>query len=295
MEIRKLKTDDFFALRDLLDGVFSRKYENETRFEALFPRIFTQPNEYCTSSHWGAFDGDRLVGTAAMYPVDYVVGGVHIRLIGNGNVAVHEDYRGQGVMTKILNKINEECDKVGDVGYLHGSVERYSKFGYLPCGVQYLCSFEEGENNGYEFAAMRPEDIPWHMACAASRSDYVVRSEKEFIPALRSQSREAVSVFKNGNLVGYISLARKVGKVEEFAAANGDEAGIFRSLVKELDRQITVRLSGYDVKTLDRIKGCAEVSQSEPALFRIINSEPLKEGALALGLGENIIYAPYFT
>ena len=295
MEIRQLKLDDFYQLRDLLDGVFSRKYGRETRFAPEFPRLFAEPNEHCTSSHWGAFDGDRLIGTAAMYPIDYVVSGVHIKLIGNGNVAVHEDYRGQGVMTKILLKINEECDKVGDVGYLHGDPERYGRFGYFSGGVQYLCSFEPGEQAGYEFAAMLDKEVAWHMECAAGRSDYVVRSEKDFIPALRSQSREAISVFKNGILVGYISLARKPGKVEEFAVANEDEAGVFRALAKELGRQVTVRLSGYDVKTLERIKAVSSVQQSEPALFRIINAEPLKAGAQALGLDENTIYAPYLT
>jgi len=295
MEIRQLKLDDFYQLRDLLDGVFSRKYGRETRFAPEFPRLFAEPNEHCTSSHWGAFDGDRLIGTAAMYPIDYVVSGVHIKLIGNGNVAVHEDYRGQGVMTKLLLKINEECDKVGDVGYLHGDPERYGRFGYFSGGVQYLCSFEPGEHSGYEFAAMLPKEVAWHMERTAERSDYVVRSEKDFIPALRSQSREAISVFKNGILVGYISLARKPGKVEEFAVANEDEAGVFRALAKELGRQVTVRLSGYDVKTLERIKAVSSVQQSEPALFRIINAEPLRSGARALGLDENLIYAPYLT
>ena len=33
----------------------------------------------------------------------------------------------------------------------------------------------------------------------------------------------------------------------------------------------------------------------EPAQFRIINAEPLKAGARALGLDENVIYAPYLT
>ena len=196
---------------------------------------------------------------------------------------------------KLLLKINEECDKVGDVGYLHGSVERYSKVGYFPGGVQYLCSFEPGERDDYEFAAMLPEEVAWHMECAAGRSDYVVRSEKDFIPALRSQSREAISVFRNGSMVGYISLARKPGKVEEFAIANGDEAGVFRSLARMLCRQVTVRLSGYDVRTLERIRDTAVISQSEPALFRIINPMPLKAGAIALGLDENVIYAPYLT
>ena len=48
MEIRYLKIEDFYELRNLLDGVFSRKYDRETSFEKLFPRFFTEPNEYST-------------------------------------------------------------------------------------------------------------------------------------------------------------------------------------------------------------------------------------------------------
>ena len=264
MEIRQLKPNEFYALRDLLDQVFTRSNGRETVFSTLFPRIFAEPNEYCTSSHIGAFDGDRLIGTAAMYPIDYVVGGVHIRLIGNGNIVVHEDYRGRGVMMALLQRINEECDIIGEAGY--------------------------------EFAPMLPEEVARHMESASKRSDYVVRSEKDFIPALRSQGREPLTVFKNGSIVGYISFARKTGFVEEFAVDNGDEPGVFRALANEAASPINVRLSGYDVKTLTRLNAYVkDIKQSEPALFRIINAEPLKAGARSLGIDESIIYAPYLT
>lgn len=296
MEIRQLKPNEFYALRDLLDQVFTRSNGRETVFSTLFPRIFAEPNEYCTSSHIGAFDGDRLIGTAAMYPIDYVVGGVHIRLIGNGNIVVHEDYRGRGVMMALLQRINEECDIIGDVGYLHGKADRYAKVGYISGGVQYQCTVEPGDKAGYEFAPMLPEEVARHMESASKRSDYVVRSEKDFIPALRSQGREPLTVFKNGSIVGYISFARKTGFVEEFAVDNGDEPGVFRALANEAASPINVRLSGYDVKTLTRLNAYVkDIKQSEPALFRIINAEPLKAGARSLGIDESIIYAPYLT
>lgn len=299
MEIRKLKPNEFYALRDLLDEVFTRHNKRDTIFEKEFPRIFGEPNEYCTSSHIGAFDGDRLIGTAAMYPIDYVIGGVHVKLIANGNVAVHEDYRGRGVMMSLLQKINEECDKIGDVGYLHGKAERYGKVGYFSGGVQYLCTLEAGEKAGYEFAAVQPEEIDYLMELSTKRTDYIVRSKKDFLPALHSRGREALTVFKNGIIVGYVSLARKSGFVEEFAIVNDDEPGVFKALANEIGAPVTVRLSGYEVKTFEKIKACVKdssaIKQSEPALFRIINAEPLKAGARALGLDESVIYAPYLT
>jgi len=144
-----------------------------------------------------------------------------------------------------------------------------------------------------------PEDklTPWlnNSVWDTHGSDYLLRAEKDFIPALRSQSREPISIFKNGTMVGYLSLARSSGALEEFAIGNEDEVNAFRALAKELAKPVTVRLSGYDVKTLARVKDACTVKQSEPAQFRIINAEPLKAGARALGLDENVIYAPYLT
>ena len=298
MEIERLKPEHFYELRDLLDGVFSRSYGKKTEFAVLFPRLFGEPNEYCTSSHLGAFDCGRLIGTAAMYPLDYVVGGVHVRLIGNGNVAVHEDYRGQGVMSSLLQRINEECDKCGDAGYLHGKIERYARFGYYPGGIQYQCAVSptgKEESGEYEFILMRVEDTAKNMEIYSRRPDYIVRRQEDFIPALRSQGREPVTVFRNGEQIGYISLDRDKAAVEEFALVKGTEVPVFIAAANELGREVTVRLSGYETSALERLKDHAEVRQSQPAQFRVIDPGPFKAGAEALGLDGSVMYAPYLT
>ncbi len=295
MELKQLELEHFYALRDLLDGVFSRSYGRETRFSVLFPRLFSEPNAYCTSSHWGAFDGPRLIGTAAMYPMEYVVGGVTVRLIANGNVAVHEEYRGQGVMSRLLGKINEECDRCGDAGYLHGKVERYARFGYVPGGIQYLCRVDSAQVEGYEFVPMRLEEVPKNQAIYQSRPDYLIRKREDFLPALRSQGREPLSVYRKGNLAGYVSLDRGKSAVEEYALADEAEVEVFQALAAMLGTPVIVRLSGYETAALSRLKDHASVTVSEPAQFRIIRREALQTGARALGLEESVYYAPYLT
>lgn len=297
MEIKKLSTEHFFALRDLLDGVFSRSYGRETRFSALFPRLFANENDYVTSSHLGAFEGNRLIGTAAMYPLDYVVGGRHIRLIANGNVAVHEDFRGQGVMTSLLHAINDACDSCADVGYLHGNPVRYGRVGYVGCGIEYLLTFRAGKQQNFDFLAMREEDVPFCRTKSEENIDYIVRTDRDFIPALRSGHREAISVFCGGTLVGYCSLNRAGGEVEEFGFGQEvlSEAEVFSALAAVLGRPIRVRLSGYNTQTLARCRTHADVQIGQPALFRVIRGEPLCEAARALGLPEDTLYAPYLT
>ena len=189
MEIRVLRPEEFDQLRDLLDGVFSRSNGRVTDFSRLFPRLFAAPNPYTTASHIGAFIDGKLVGTAAMYPLDYVIGTQHIRLIGNGNVAVHEDYRNRGVMTQILHKINEACDKIGDLGYLHGDPVRYGRVGYVGCGVEYLLTFLPTGHAEYRFCPMTPAEVPMQQARSEQRCDFIRRAPEDFILSLRSGSR----------------------------------------------------------------------------------------------------------
>lgn len=297
MEIKRLSSDDFYALRELLDGVFSRIYGHETRFAAIFPRLFAKPNAYVTSSHLGAFIDGKLIGTAAMYPLDYVVGGVHIRLIGNGNIAVHEDYRGKGVMTQLLYAVNDACDTSGDVGYMHGNPVRYGRFGYVGAGAEYLLTFLPKPDRAYAFAAMREEDVPFCRARSEENPDYIVRTDADFLPALHSGTREAVCVYLRGALAGYVSLNRETGEAEEFAFGKDAaiEAEVFGALAAEIGKPVRARFSGYNVKAAKRCAGGADMQESQPALFRVIRREPLENAALSLGLPRDTLYAPYLT
>ena len=296
MEIRIVAPHEFYELRDLLTGVFSRSNGRETDFAKLFPRLFAQPNAYATASHLGAFEDGKLIGTAAMYPLDYVIGTQHIRLIGNGNVAVHVDYRNRGVMSAILHEINRICDEIGDVGYLHGNPVRYGRVGYVGCGIEYLLTFQPSEGERYVFSPMTPDDVPLQQARSERRCDYIKRRPDDFIPALCSGYREAITVRdKNGVSVGFLSLNRTTGAVEEFAFDEPREVSAFQALAQQLGRPVCVRLSGYDVQTLARCRDHADVKIGQPALFRIINPEPLRRAAQELGLPEDTLYAPYLT
>lgn len=296
MEIRRLTQSDFYELRNLLDGVFSRHNGRNVQFAQGFPRLFGEANSYAAQSHLGAFIDGKLVGTAAMYPLDYVVGDKHIRLIANGNIAVDEAYRGQGVMSALLEAVNAETDKCGDVGYLHGSAVRYGRVGYVAGGVEYRLTVQPGEETGYTFRPVVQEDVTSLNKLWQQKTDYILREDGDFISALRSGGREAVAVQdQHGALVGYVSLHRVNGHVEEYAFCGGLEPEIFPQIARDLGRSVTVTVSGYDPAAAERCKAVAEIKQRYPALFRIIHPEVLQEAALALGLDEAVYYAPYLT
>lgn len=295
MEIRHLTEKDFYDLRELLDGVFSRKYGKETRFAGLFPRLFTVPKADIMHAHLGAFEGERLIGTAALYPLDYVIGEKHIRLVANGNVAVHEDFRGRGVMSALLDAVNEACDTCADLCYLHGNPVRYGRWGYIGGGLQYKLIFEQ-ENNGYTFMPMQTSDSAYCLSLTLRRVDHIVRREDELIDALRSGNREAIAVCDaSGKLVGCLSLNRTEAFVKEFAFEGKDEVKIFKTLAAVLGKPVGVRLSCYEKDTLARCEADCTVETSEPALFRVIRPDVMREAAAAVGIDPDLMYAPYLT
>lgn len=299
MEVRKLTIDEFYELRDLLTTVFTKRNERETDFEKLFPRIFGTINDYAVESHYGVFDEGKLIGTAAMYPLDYVVGGEHIKLIANGNVVVHEDYRGRGVMSAILEKINEECDKCADICYLHGNPVRYGRYGYFAGETEYLLVFESKAASEYKFRQMQDEDVPTLQKLSESKTEYVRRKQCDFMPALKSGYREAISVFNSKDeLVGYMSFDKCQNHVEEFAFAGEIEHEVFKAFANSISQSIEVLISGYDKKSYERLKKYAtEITKEkeEPTLFRIINPKRLRDIARKLGLDEKTLFAPYLT
>jgi predicted N-acetyltransferase YhbS len=296
MEIRRLTKDDFYALRQLLDRVFSDHNGREVSFARTFPRLFGEENGFAPESHLGAFVDGKLVGTAAMYPLPYVVGGRPIRLIANGNVAVDAAYRGQGIMSALLEAVNRECDRCGDLCYLHGNAVRYGRFGYVAAGIQYRLTVEQGAPGGYTFRLMEQRDVPTLNALSRQKTDYILREDRELIPALRSGGREAMAVLDEaGELAGYLSLQQEKGHVEEYALLGPWEAQVFSSLAAALQKPVTVTISGYDPAAAERCKEIGQLKEMHPALCRIPNPEALREAAKALGLDESVLYAPYLT
>ncbi len=297
MEIKTLSPEHFYELRDLLDGVFSRSYGRETRFDELFPRLFSAPNPYVTSSHLGAFVDGQLVGTAAMYPLEYVVGDVTLRLIANGNVAVHEDFRNRGVMTQLLHAVNDACDVSGDLGYLHGNPVRYGRVGYFGRGIQYTLTFAPSGSDFWAFTETLPEECAYLQQISETKCDFIRRpSPEDLYLALHSAGRKAVTVHdRHGSIAGYLSLHPETAFVEEFAFTQPAETEIFRTLAHSLGKPVQVRLSGYAETTLKRCEKDAGITTSQPALFRVIRPETLKTAARSLQLDENVLYAPYLT
>ncbi|TDV44882.1 GNAT family N-acetyltransferase [Actinophytocola oryzae] len=88
---------------------------------------------YRADRTFGAFDGDRQVGTAMSFPSALTVpGGATLTAAGVTYVGVRSDYRRRGALTGMMRAQLEDCAARGDVlAVLHASEPGiYSRFGY---------------------------------------------------------------------------------------------------------------------------------------------------------------------
>ena len=142
-------------------------------------------------------------------------------------------------------------------------------------------------------------DVAILQKLSESKLEYVKRRECDFIPALRSGYREAISVLnKNDELVGYMSFNKEQNHVEEFAFAGEIECEAFQAFAQSISSPVEVMVSGYDKTTYDRLKGCATPItkvKKEPTRFRVVNPKRMQEIALKLGLDKETLFAPYLT
>lgn len=111
-------------------------------------------DSYLTDRTFGAFDGDRQVGTAMSFPSDLTVpGGATLSMAGVTYVAVRTDYRRRGVLTGLMREQLHDLAACGEVfASLHASEPViYGRFGYGVATVVKNVTVTSKK------AAMRPE------------------------------------------------------------------------------------------------------------------------------------------
>lgn len=67
------------------------------------------------------------------------LGDIKMKAVGIGCVAVDKKYRRQGIMKKMMELSEERAEKLkAGVGILCGARKRYERYGYIPCGEEYV-------------------------------------------------------------------------------------------------------------------------------------------------------------
>lgn len=209
-----------FSLRVNEDGteVYDRSY-----FRTLQPKLYGSAD--VMPPHLLAFDGDRLVGLAALRVHPVRMFGQTVQVGGVGTVGVIQEYRNRGIMRELMTRLNAEMEDRGvTVGELGGRRSRYAHFGYSTGGYGMELTFSRDDCLPFpalDFAVAElsgdaaPEEIRLFLSLYDRTPVHAARTEADFLPTLRSGKRRPYRILRAGKTVGYLCADSGLDAVSE--------------------------------------------------------------------------------
>lgn len=227
--------EDFEQIFDTANRVFSlRVNEDGTEwydrnyFRRLQPKLYWDAGRM--PPHLLAFDGERLVGLAAIRVHSLWMGHREIRLAGIGTVGVLREYRNRGIMRELMTRINADLAAQGvDLGELGGKRSRYAHFGYATggCGMELsvarddVLPFSAGEYSVQEISDEgQPEELLLFRSLYERSAVRSERTTEDFLLTLRSGKRRPYRILRNGKTVGYLCADQGLDAINELETEN---------------------------------------------------------------------------
>ena len=134
-EIIQLRADDFEETIDFLNLVFGMREPDG--FEKFLPVRYRATDEDMAHNFAVKRNG-RIRAIVGLFPSVWQFGDVCFRVAGIGGVSTHPKSRGEGLMHKLMTHCLDEIGRQGyHVSRLGGQRQRYAKYGYEKCGMQY--------------------------------------------------------------------------------------------------------------------------------------------------------------
>ena len=134
-EVVQLTAADFDEGLAFMNGVFgAKKPDGFHDFHALLPSIYQPTDELMSCNHAVRVDGE-LRAIVGLFPMDWQVGDVVLKVGGIGGVSTHLAHRDKGYMSLLMNHCVEFMKGQGcQLSYLGGQRQRYGYAGYEKCG-----------------------------------------------------------------------------------------------------------------------------------------------------------------
>jgi [ribosomal protein S18]-alanine N-acetyltransferase len=129
IELRRLTLTDLAAIERIERRAYPTPWSR-----SMFASELAKGSSICL----GAVDADAGDALVAYLIISRYADAWHVM-----NVAVHEDYRGQGIATKLLNRLFELTAGDDRRGYTlevrvsnNGAIKLYEKLGFVPRGIR---------------------------------------------------------------------------------------------------------------------------------------------------------------
>lgn len=209
--IIKLTASDFEEAVAHLSLVF-----NDPNFAELVPALY-QPTDQHMRRNLAIRRNGRIAAIVGVFPIDWVVGSVHLHLAGIGGVSVHPDFRGQGLMRLLMDAAMLEIERNGfHAACLGGNRRRYGHWGFEKAGVEasFVISANSLEHadlpkgdrdtNSYHVGSATAADLPAMHALYRRQPMHCTRSVDAFPRHLHNWRRQPlVTRAPDGRVIGY--------------------------------------------------------------------------------------------
>jgi len=308
-QIIQLQAGDYDELIRFLDAVFAEHRPHD--FANMLPSIY-QPTDEHMRCNYAVRHRGGLAAVVGVFPIDWRVGQVTLKIAGVGGVAVHPDSRGKGYMKLLMNHAVSEMRGAGyDLSYLGGRRQRYAYFGYEVAGLTYSLLYLK-DNIRHTFAgrdqalALEPatdnaDTIATLKTLHDTQPNHCVRPAESFHRYLRCwHSNPMLACDHDGQVVGYITTDRDNLVVNELVAPDPDTAAqMVRAWAGQATECVKVLLRAPACPVLRGLNEFAEMLRIEsagnwqvfnwaPVLDALLKAQhaadPLPQGSVTIGI-----------
>lgn len=205
-----------------------RWFENDTAF--FFGK---RPGQLRTK--WVLKSGGRFATHVGVFPFTVFVGAKKLKVAGIGAVATHPDFRGQGLMKRLMKHVMREVSRGGyDLSVLWGEKALYEPHGYRRASPQEQFLISRGAFGKVpadtRVRPAAPRDYP-EMDRLFSRHPFrTERTKDHYISLARRFQKGLPRAFwvleEKGKIRSYVLILKRGRKELEAAEWGGDEAGV---------------------------------------------------------------------
>lgn len=235
----------------------------------------------------------RLAAVAGLFPRTLIMGEQQLAVSGVGCVATAPRWRGEGLMTELMEHLVAASDAARvPVSALGGHRQRYRRWGYEICGQQLQVQMTAadlrqgpGKLPSVTLEPAGPGDLTTLQALHETQPLRVARKPELHLLRLRNwQCEPWLALDEDGIPVGYLSGRREDGLVSELVA---DEVGhglaILRDWQALVEQPLSLSLPPLPTPLNQAICELAEAVQLVPsANWRLHDWAPVVEAALEL-------------
>ena len=280
VKVRNAKKEEFNEVINLINHVFRITRNNLPTMVEEFPLLLNKNN---VDNMIIIKEDERLASTVNFLKQDILIEGVRIKGASIGGVCTHEDYRGKGYSSLILDKVEEKMYEDGvDVLLVSGTRSLYTRRSCSLVKSHYKYEFNKGiVSNELELISYDENYLEKISRMYNVNSTRYERSLEEFKTLIKSATvawgnfeYKKYIIKKEENIIGYliiriINREEKIGQVIENCMNPIYTSKILRNLLVELELKTIVYcvhkkdyfnlLEDYDVKKIDYQQGSLKV------------------------------------